>query len=110
EPEIRCVADQVRNLRAPDLVLAREAVDVRTRAADPASLDDGGPMPRSGHVPGQQLPTKSASQDESLVPFSRHRHLPTVVAPMSLPTCREDNSIVLTPSISSQVSGLRHSR
>src|SRR5262249_22879442 len=78
KPEVRRVADQVRNLRAPDLVLARETVDVRTRAADPPSFDDGGSVPGSGHVPGQELSAKSASQDENLVSFSRHGHLPSV--------------------------------
>src|SRR5437879_3302198 len=75
QPEVGCVVDQVGNLRAPDLVLAREAVDVGTRAADPPSFDDGGPMSRSGHVPGQELSARSATQDENLVPFSRHGHL-----------------------------------
>src|SRR5262249_28704704 len=69
------MVDEFRSLGAPDLVLTREAVDVGTGAPDPPSFDDGGSMPRSGHVPGQELSTRSASQDENLVSFSRHGHL-----------------------------------
>jgi len=39
--ELRGVPRHVRDARAPDLVLAGHAVDVRTGAADPVSLHDG---------------------------------------------------------------------
>jgi hypothetical protein len=32
-------------------------------------------MSRSGHVPGEEFTARSASEDENLVPFSRHGYL-----------------------------------
>ena len=51
--ELRSVAHQMRDLRAPDLVLAGHAGDVGTGAADPPALHDGSPSARSRQMPGQ---------------------------------------------------------
>jgi len=67
--ELRAVTRQMADLRAPDLVLARQAGDVGTRPADPAPLDDGGPPSRLRHMPRQQLPALSAAQDEDVKLF-----------------------------------------
>src|SRR6266446_1255331 len=53
------MADEMRDLRAPNLVLAGHAIDVRTRTADVPALHDGGPPPHSRHMPRQQLSTRS---------------------------------------------------
>jgi hypothetical protein len=63
------MAYQVDDLRAPDLVLAGEAVDVRTGPADPAALDDRHATPGARQVPGQQLAARSAAQHDVLVRF-----------------------------------------
>src|SRR3989442_14672319 len=39
------MAHEMRDLRAPNLVLAGHAIDVRTRTADVPALHDGGPPP-----------------------------------------------------------------
>jgi hypothetical protein len=51
--ELLGVLRQMRDPRAPDLILAGQAGDVGTGPADPPALDDGSPPPRSGHVPSQ---------------------------------------------------------
>src|SRR5262249_59923175 len=50
-PELRTVTRQMRDLRAPNLVLAGQTGDVGAGAADPATFDDGGPPP-----PFRQMP------------------------------------------------------
>src|SRR5262249_3977566 len=73
EAELRGVVDQIRDLGAPDLVLAREAVDVRASAADPSALHDGSPVAGSSEVPGHVLAALAATEDEDLILFgSRH--------------------------------------
>jgi hypothetical protein len=53
--------------RAPDLVLAGQAVDVGTRTADPAPLHDGyllaglRPYPQARYLPPSPLPITTAS-------------------------------------------------
>jgi hypothetical protein len=61
-PELRAVARDVRDVRAPDLVLARHAVDVRARAADPPALHDRRAPAGSCQVPGEQLPALSTAE------------------------------------------------
>jgi hypothetical protein len=67
--EPRGVMRQIRDFRAPDLVLAGEAVDVGTGAADPSSLHDGGASTGSRHVPGQVLAALSTAKDKRFKPF-----------------------------------------
>src|SRR5262249_57348115 len=71
--ELRTVTRQMRDLRAPNLVLARQTGDVGAGAADPATLDDGSPPPRLRHVPSQQLAALAAAKDQA-VKSLRLRH------------------------------------
>jgi hypothetical protein len=74
--EVCSVMHQVGDLRAPDLVLAGEAVDVRARAANPTALHHGGPSPRARHVPGQIHAAISTAKDKGFNPFwLRHGYL-----------------------------------
>ena len=75
-PEPRGVTDQVRDLRAPDLVLAGHAGDVGTGAPDPPALHDGGPPAGSRQVPRQELASRSAAKDQCVKPlWLRHAFL-----------------------------------
>jgi hypothetical protein len=47
------VVDQIGDFCAPDFVLAGKTVGVRAGAANKFPFDDGGAMPRFGHVPGE---------------------------------------------------------
>ena len=67
DPELRRVVDQVRDLGAPDFVLAGQAVDVRARAADPFPFHDGRTVPCLGQVPGQELAARAAAQDQDFI-------------------------------------------
>src|SRR5262245_2025183 len=67
--ELRSVARDVRNVCAPYLVLARHAVDVRARTADPLTLHDCRVPAGSSQVPGERLPALSAAEYERVVPF-----------------------------------------
>src|SRR5215510_10347174 len=58
------VAHQRRDLGAPDLVLAGQAIDVGTGATDPSALTDGGPSTRSRHLPGQEPAARSTAKDQ----------------------------------------------
>ena len=55
DPELRGMVQQVGDFRAPDLVLAGQAVDVRAGPADPAALDDRDAAP--GASPGARPAT-----------------------------------------------------
>src|SRR5262245_29215979 len=68
-PELRGMAREVRDVRAPYLVLARHAVDVRARPADPLALHDRRALARSRQIPGQQLSALSTAEHERVVPF-----------------------------------------
>jgi len=68
-PELRRMLHQRRDLRAPDLVLARKTVDVRTGAADPSPFHDDGAAPRLGHVPRQVLAALATAEDEDVNAF-----------------------------------------
>jgi hypothetical protein len=62
---------------APNLILAGKAGDVGTGAADPPALHDRGTPPRLRHMPGEQLPAKSAAKDQNFNRFRfRHEHPP----------------------------------
>ena len=52
---LRGMTDQMGDLGAADLILARHAGDIRTGAANPPPLDHGGSSPRFRHVPGYEL-------------------------------------------------------
>src|SRR5271155_6107524 len=80
--ELECVTRQMRDPSAPNLILAGQAGDVGTGAADPPALDDGSPPPRLRQMPSEQFPAKSAAKDQSFNRFRlRHRHLPCDPAP-----------------------------
>src|SRR5215471_14971407 len=66
----------MRDPRAPNLVLAGQAGDVRAGAADPTALDDGSPPPRLRHVPSQQLAALSAAKDQHVKLFRSRHELP----------------------------------
>jgi hypothetical protein len=66
----------MRDARAPDLVLARHAGDVWTRAADPAAFDDGSAPPRLRHVPGKRFAALAAAGDQEFDMF-RFTHGPS---------------------------------
>jgi hypothetical protein len=55
--------------RAPDLVLAGQAVGVGTGTADQLAFNDGGAMPGFGHVPGQIFAAFAATEDEHFKVF-----------------------------------------
>src|SRR5262245_599488 len=67
--ELSGVAGEMCDPRAPDLVLAGQAGDGGTGAADPTALDDRNALPRSGQMPGEQLATLSAAQDQEIAMF-----------------------------------------
>jgi len=70
---LRTVTRQMRDLRAPNLVLAGQTGDVGAGAADPATLDDGSPPPLLRQMPSQQLAALAAAQDQDIKLF-RLRH------------------------------------
>src|SRR5262249_3270946 len=74
--EVRALARQMRDPRAPNLVLAGQAGDVGAGAADPPALDDGSPPPRLRHVPTQKLPALSAAKDQTVKLFRSRHELP----------------------------------
>ena len=68
--ELRGVLRQMRDPRAPNLILAGQASNVGTGAPDPPALDDGSPPPRSRQMPSQQLAAKSAAEDQCVKVFA----------------------------------------
>src|SRR6516225_11102127 len=76
-PESSCVVNQVGDLCAPDLVFAGKAVGIRAGAADQFALDDGGAVPRLGHLPSQNFAAYSTAEDEHVIAFRLgHLQLP----------------------------------
>ena len=68
--------DDPDDARAPDLVLAGQAVDVRAGAADPAPFDHGHLAAGLRQVPGKVFAAFSAADDDCVVLFrSGHCHL-----------------------------------
>ncbi len=80
DAESCAMACEMRDLGAPDLVLARQAGDVGTGAADPATLDHGSPPSRFRHVPGQQLAALAAAQHQDVELFRLRHNFPQCVA------------------------------
>jgi hypothetical protein len=68
-PERGRAVHQLGDLRAPDLVFARETVDVRARAADPLAFHDGRPLRGVGHVPRQVFARLATAEDENVYSF-----------------------------------------
>ena len=60
------VPRQMRDARAPDLVLAGHAGDGGAGAPDPAALHDGVPLARAGQMPGEQLAALAAAEDQGV--------------------------------------------
>src|SRR5580700_8419597 len=67
--ELRAVTRQMRDLRAPNLVLARQAGDVGTGAADPPALHHSSPPPGLSHMPREQLAGLSTAEDQNFKLF-----------------------------------------
>src|SRR5262249_17877103 len=89
--ELGAVAHQRRDLGAPDLVLAGQAIDVDTGATDPSALNDGGPSTRSRHVPGQEPAARSTAKDQDFKSIRlRHDFLLHCRATFRRPTARAD--------------------
>jgi hypothetical protein len=63
------VANEIGNFRAPNLVLAGQAVGVRTGTADQLAFNDGRAVPRFGHVPGQIFAAFATTDDEHFKVF-----------------------------------------
>src|ERR1700677_3574257 len=61
--KFRAMANQIRDLRAPYLVLRRKTIDVRAGAADPPALDHHCLLARPRQMPSQVLSTFAASDD-----------------------------------------------
>src|SRR5262249_53517065 len=63
------VAYEISDPRARDLVLARHAGDVGTRASNPLTLHHGRSPSRLRHMPGHELAAGPASEDKDFIPF-----------------------------------------
>src|SRR5262249_49245907 len=86
------LAHRVGDLRAPDLVLAGQTVDIGAGAADPPALDDDDLASRLSQVPRQQLASLPAPEDEHLDPLRlRHHRL--------LSVCSRAASGILVPPL-----------
>src|SRR6516225_3061548 len=69
------MVDEIGDLGAPDLVLAGQAIGVRTGSADKLALNHGATQPCFGHGPGQVLACFSAAQDEQVITLGFRCHL-----------------------------------
>jgi len=67
-----CVVDKIRNLGAPNFILAGKAVSVGARATKPASFDHRSLLSRLRQVPGEIFSTLAAPDDYVLVRFHWH--------------------------------------
>src|SRR5260221_14182972 len=74
--ELRGVVHQMRDLRAPNLILAGQAGDVGAGAPDPPALHDGRPSPGLCHMPSQELATRSTAKDQDFKLFWLSHELP----------------------------------
>jgi hypothetical protein len=63
------IAGEMRDACAPDLVLAGQASDGGTGAANPTALDDHDALPRSRQMPGEPFAALSAAKDQGIVMF-----------------------------------------
>jgi len=66
---------EVGDLRAPNFIFRRKAIDVWAGAADPSALDDYGWLAQLRQVPGEIFSTFSATDDYVLTTFGSHRSL-----------------------------------
>jgi hypothetical protein len=81
--ELRAMARQMRDLGAPNLIFAGQAIDIGTRAPDIPALHDGSLSPRSRHMPRQELATRATAQDQDFIPFwLEHALPPCVISPL----------------------------
>src|SRR5215470_1906424 len=71
-PVLGAMAYQRCDLRALDLVLAGQAIDVGARPTNPSALHHRRASSRSRHVPRQKLPARSTSENEELELFRLH--------------------------------------
>ena len=83
-PELVCMAHQIGDFGAPDLILAGQAVRVRAGTADQLALDNGGAMPRIGHIPSQVFASFTAAEDEHAIALRLGRHVCAASAESSL--------------------------
>lgn len=67
--ECRGAMGEIRYFRAPDLVLAREAVDIGTGAANPAAFHHGSASTGLRHVPGQIIAARPTAEDKRVKPL-----------------------------------------
>src|SRR5215472_12108739 len=74
--ELGGMTGQMRDPRAPNLVLAGEACDIATGAPDPLPLDDGRPSPRSRHMPSHILGALATAKDQDFDPFRLRHEIP----------------------------------
>ena len=69
--EVGGMAEQMRDLGGPDLILAGKARDVRAGTADPAAFHHGGAEPGFGQVPRKEFAAGATAEDQDVVVF-RH--------------------------------------
>ena len=74
--ELGGVTHQMRDPRAPNLVLAGEAGDIATGAPDPLPIDHGRPSPRSRHMRSHLLAALATAKDQDFDPFRLRHELP----------------------------------
>src|SRR5215472_3606396 len=74
--ELGGVTRQMRDPRAPNLVLAGEAGDIATGAPDPAALDNGSPSPRPRHMPSHLFAALATAEDQDIEPLYFRHELP----------------------------------
>ena len=75
--ELGAVSRVMRDFGAVNFVLARQARDIGTAAADPLALDDRDPAAQAAVVPGGKLAPAAAAEDKNVVLFGlRHEHPP----------------------------------
>jgi hypothetical protein len=74
--ELPAVLGKMHHPRAPDLGLARHAGDIWAGAADPSALHKGRAPPGLGQVPGDQLASLSAAENQRIEVFALRHELP----------------------------------
>src|SRR5208282_739224 len=82
--ELTGMACEVGDLRAPNFIFRRKAIDVWAGAADPPALDDHGWLAQLRQVPGEVFSTFAATDDYVLTTLGNHRSLPIRSAGRSL--------------------------
>src|SRR5260370_11340291 len=88
DPKAIGVVNEIGNFRAPNLVLAGQAVGGPAGTADQLAFDDGGAVPRFGYVPGQIFAALATTEDKHSISVGlRHLHLLTVRVGSTPPAC-----------------------